>query len=112
MKDSDIKILENNGWIVECESPFEISQENGSFASNNAAKLILETLRRENPNPLKILCNDLTNILEEYQANYYKKIECVIKIKDETLETETNFSFNGEKFIPVSDIKKARKTLP
>lgn len=47
MKEKDINLLEKYGWIVECESPFEIRHDDESFATNNAAKLILETLKKE-----------------------------------------------------------------
>lgn len=44
MKKEDIQILEENGWTVECESPFEIRHEDGSFATLQAANLILAYL--------------------------------------------------------------------
>ena len=49
--DTDIEFLEKNGWDVECESPFEIRSEDGySFASGNAAYMILSILREEQKN--------------------------------------------------------------
>lgn len=33
-------LMEKNGWCIECESPFEIRHEDGSFASGYAAKII------------------------------------------------------------------------
>ena len=45
--DKDLKLLEDNGWDVECESPFEIRAEDGSFASGNAAYAILASLKEE-----------------------------------------------------------------
>ncbi len=48
MKQQDIEFLEENGWIVECESPLEIrDQETGSFATGYAAKCVLASLREE-----------------------------------------------------------------
>lgn len=45
MSSSNEKVLEENGWIIECESPFEIRhKESGSFASNQAAYMILNEL--------------------------------------------------------------------
>lgn len=41
MKREDIQILEDNGWIIECESPFEIRHEDGSFATQQAAEIVL-----------------------------------------------------------------------
>jgi len=31
MKQKDINLLEANGWIVECESPFEIYNEESNW---------------------------------------------------------------------------------
>lgn len=36
------KFLAENGWVIECESPLEIRHNDGSFASNNAAKIVVE----------------------------------------------------------------------
>ncbi len=38
------KILAENGWVIECESPLEIRHSDGSFASNNAARIIINSL--------------------------------------------------------------------
>ena len=45
--ENDVEFLEKNGWIVECQSPFEISTKDGSFASGQAAYMILAQLREE-----------------------------------------------------------------
>ena len=45
---NDIKLLENNGWTVECESPFEIRTEEGSFARGEAASIVLSNLKNKN----------------------------------------------------------------
>jgi hypothetical protein len=38
-----IKLLKKNGWIVECEAPFEIYHKNtNSRATNLGAEIILE----------------------------------------------------------------------
>lgn len=48
MNPEDEKILEVNGWSVDCYSPFEIS--NGeSFASNAAAEMVLWYLKDNYP---------------------------------------------------------------
>lgn len=39
------KLLEKNGWTIECQSPFEIRHYDGSFATMNAAYAIVENLR-------------------------------------------------------------------
>ena len=41
-------MLEGMGWTVECHSPFEIRHEDGSFASGQAAQMVLEYLK-DNP---------------------------------------------------------------
>ena len=39
------EILEDNGWIIECESPFEIRHEDGS--TGQAANIVLYFLKPE-----------------------------------------------------------------
>ncbi|MHA1170353.1 MAG: hypothetical protein ACTSRU_21200 [Candidatus Hodarchaeales archaeon] len=49
--EEDIKLLEANGWEVECESPFEIRYEDGgAFASGLAAQIVLDDLKHERDN--------------------------------------------------------------
>jgi len=51
MNEEDLKLLEENGWEVECESPFEIRYEDGgAFASGMAADLVLWDLKHERDN--------------------------------------------------------------
>lgn len=74
----DIDLLEANGWTITCESPFEITHEDGSFASNLAAQYavdgILSDLRADN----NLLNNiDSTNIT--YDA-YTMLLETVGKL--------------------------------
>jgi len=46
VSDEDKKVLEENGWNLDCESPFEISHEaTNSFASNGAADIVLRYLK-------------------------------------------------------------------
>ena len=47
MNKKDKKILAENGWTVECENPFEIRHEDGSFATGSAAKMVLECLTED-----------------------------------------------------------------
>ena len=47
MNKQDEKLLELNGWTVECESPFEIRNIDGSFASLQAADIVLADIRSE-----------------------------------------------------------------
>lgn len=41
------EILEAKGWTIECESPLEIRHYDGSFATLNAAKIVVEDVLRE-----------------------------------------------------------------
>lgn len=38
------KILQLSGWTVECESPYEIRHEDGSFATGQAADIVTDTV--------------------------------------------------------------------
>lgn len=52
MKDEDEKFLNENGWTVDCWSPFEIRTKDGSFAAGEAAYAVLSELKREHePSP-------------------------------------------------------------
>ncbi len=70
MNETDIKLLEVNGWTVECESPFEIRhEETGSRATGCAAELVLDSLRDER------LIEDtiITKMAEEYVDGINRK---------------------------------------
>jgi hypothetical protein len=45
---NDEKLLNDNGWEVECYTPFEIRTKDGSFASGEAAWMVLHWLREQN----------------------------------------------------------------
>jgi hypothetical protein len=45
--EENTKILERFGWQIICQSPFEIQHQDGSFASGQAANLVLEECRKE-----------------------------------------------------------------
>ena len=48
MNEEDIKLLEENGWDVECWSPFEIRfKDGGAFATGLAAQIVLDDLKTE-----------------------------------------------------------------
>ena len=42
---TDEELLKENGWTVECESPFEIRHEDGSFGCGRGAMDLLRYLR-------------------------------------------------------------------
>ena len=45
MDDEDVKLLAKYGWVVECHSPLEIRHEDGSFATWNAARIVLDAAK-------------------------------------------------------------------
>ena len=67
MNKIDILLLEDNGWIVECESPFEISHsKTESFAKNCAAQLVLDSLKNEAETERK----DIEDLAIRFCSNY------------------------------------------
>lgn len=44
---SDEEILKYYGWEVECQSPYELRNIDGSFASGQAASCVLNSVREE-----------------------------------------------------------------
>lgn len=38
-------VLKDNGWEIQCEHPFEIRHEDGSYASGQAAHIVLHCLK-------------------------------------------------------------------
>lgn len=44
---TDEEILGYYGWEVECESPYELRNIDGSFASGQAASCVLNSVREE-----------------------------------------------------------------
>lgn len=45
MDEKDVEILSRDGWTVDCESPFELSREDGSFACGAAAEYVLSYVK-------------------------------------------------------------------
>ena len=43
---SDADVLAQYGWEIDCNSPFEISNKDGSFARGEAALIVLQTLKQ------------------------------------------------------------------
>ena len=52
MKEDDRKLLEEDGWQIDCESPFELSREDGSRATGLAAEYVLRFLKDYKGDPL------------------------------------------------------------
>ena len=66
-------LLEYNGWVVECESPFEIRhEESGSFATGLAAKMIATQLEQEKHGDCALITiRDDNTSNEELYGLYY-----------------------------------------
>ena len=47
---TDVEVLRDAGWTVECESPFEISDKDGSRATGLAAHMVADLTRIWNAN--------------------------------------------------------------
>lgn len=92
MNQEDIEFLEQNGWIVECESPLEIrEEESGSFATGYAAKCVLESLRneeRENQKEFKLNTRVRELMEEAFDTAEYPP--------DQTFRMEPNQYFCGK----------------
>lgn len=69
-------LLKENGWEVECESPFEIRHEDGSFASMNAAYRVVEELR------LSDVMSSVLLIKDTYKAELIDKDMFITKMID------------------------------
>ena len=74
----DKKLLKKYGWVVECESPFEISNSEGSFASGEAAYIILSHLQDNNK------C-----LLDEFKKSFYEDLT-----PEERLEIINEYDIN------------------
>lgn len=69
-------LLKENGWEVECESPFEIRHEDGSFASMNVAYSVVEELR------LSAVMSSVLLIKDAYKAELIDKDTFTTKMID------------------------------
>jgi len=69
-------LLKENGWIIECESPFEIRHKDGSFASMNAAYSVAEKLR------LSSVMSSVLLIKNAYKAELIDKDTFIAKTID------------------------------
>ena len=111
------RILEDNGWEVVCESPFEIKTEDGSFASGEAASIILYHLKQESEKSKKsyyILFETYCTITNEYIKDYeiveeYKIDKYFIKKwmeeKNEVHEKNNNYHFKRFKILNWKEIQ-------
>lgn len=73
-------------WEIECQSPFEIWHEDGSFASMNAAYSVVEELR------LSAVMSSVLLIKDTYKAKLIDKNTFISKIIN-TLEKHYILSY-------------------
>lgn len=64
--DKDEKILKSAGWTIVCGSPLEIEHEDGSFASEQGAEIIINFLIGDDKGDwvLDVFNNNATKIYE------------------------------------------------
>ncbi len=60
----DKEILEQNGWFIECQSPFEIRHIDGDVATGQAARIVVDSLEKEF-NPNKVITFNYKNWKDE-----------------------------------------------
>lgn len=77
MNEEDKLLLEENGWTVECESPFEIrNDETSDSASGVAAQIVLDSLRPKrkkkstklvtDEKAIRKICNNIETVVGHY----------------------------------------------
>jgi hypothetical protein len=92
-------ILEKSGWTIECESPLEIRHTDGSFATNNAAKIILDDLMSIDQTQFDILKKNIANLICEYENENDVTVGCIIDEQNPKLYNQKYFIFDGDKFV-------------
>ena len=80
------EILEDNGWIIECESPFEIRHEDGSFATGQASNIVLDYLNQNKDED-----SDLEEVLKKLKEMKPSIIQEYID-----RQREINFNINNQ----------------
>ena len=80
MRESDKDVLEEAGWSIECESPLEIRTKDGSFATQEAAFIVLSDLRQEFSKKDKYIIINLENL------EVFKNIDGSIKYFDSEID--------------------------
>jgi hypothetical protein len=103
LEDADFqKYLEDNQWTIECESPLEVRHAEGSFATNYAAKVLLNELHSQykDENVVEIE----TEEYETAQMKTFKKLEKVFNIMDNYIQA----AWQVEKDYPVKESDEDR----
>ena len=111
------ELLSKNGWVLECESPLEIRHEDGSFATQQAANIVINSLELDNNGEVvsggihEFSDYDIECIEEEIECNgrdIDDAVEVVIRENfrnifemndwDEPNYTELDFEYKGNKY--------------
>jgi hypothetical protein len=85
MNKEDVKLLEANGWEVECQPPFEIyNAKLESHATGHIAELVLDTLKDKQAQENKII--------EEVAQEL---VDGINKTQNKNTDINTLFTFGG-----------------
>lgn len=110
---TDYELLKLHGWETECESPFEIRHEDGSFATGQAADCVLSTLKEES----KIMSFEELALGARFR--YLTEKDIWIKISDDGCGSIVEYNeyyiqypkWTGQKICTFADTKEELKTL-
>lgn len=107
MSQINFELLQSNGWTVECESPFEIRHEDGSFATGAAAFLVMHTLEEAFIDPYIELQNTIASYIQEYEEQTGEVVGCFLTLESQGSEENEQLSsklleFNGQEFVDSS----------
>jgi hypothetical protein len=94
-------LLEYNGWVVECESPFEIRHgESGSFATGRAAHMVADQLEQEKYGDCALITvrDDNTSNSELYGLYYLIK-DAIETRTSSTLEVDADFDDKASEYL-------------
>lgn len=72
------KYLEDNQWVIECESPLEVRHNEGSFATNFAARVLLDELYSQYKEENNIVAEEDENP----QLKTFEKLEKLFNIME------------------------------
>jgi len=77
------KYLEDNEWTVECESPLEVRNKDGSFATQYAAKVLVNELYNTYKDENSIASVDDDNV----QAKAFERLEKLFNQMDQYIQS-------------------------
>lgn len=93
------KLLERNGWTVECESPFEIRHKDGSFAKGQAADIVEQSYIDQQLIPFKKLerlCDKarVVFVLENENSDVVTAVRCLQTLVDPLKSRTHNIKYD------------------